>query len=207
MGRGVGDIFQEETKHTRGKVRGARADEYPALGLYKEYADASRLPLPPPPQVECSLDRTLKQRKSVRSYAGASLSQEELAYLLWASTGIQRVEEEREFRTAPSAGALYPIETYLVVNNVEGIPQGVYHYAIRRHALEELRSGGGGDGAENVLGGGGSIRLDGRFPTLKVAIPGPGLPVCLSGRGARSAEPCPGGGQPRSGVVPDRSAL
>ena len=46
-----------------------------------------------------------------------------------------------EFRTAPSAGGLYPIETYVVINRVDGIEQGVYHYNIRRHALEELELG------------------------------------------------------------------
>jgi SagB-type dehydrogenase family enzyme len=47
---------------------------------------------------------------------------------------------EFHFRPAPSAGALYPIETYLIVNNVDGISQGLYHYAIRPHALEELKT-------------------------------------------------------------------
>ncbi|MHC4168905.1 MAG: SagB/ThcOx family dehydrogenase, partial [Planctomycetota bacterium] len=60
---------------------------------------------------------------------------------LWASTGIQRIEGGYEFRTAPSAGALYPIETYLVVNNVKGIEPGIYHYSIRAHQLEQLRRG------------------------------------------------------------------
>ena len=46
-----------------------------------------------------------------------------------------------EFRTVPSAGALYPIETYLSVNNVEGLEKGLYHYDIQAHALEELKVG------------------------------------------------------------------
>jgi SagB-type dehydrogenase family enzyme len=41
----------------------------------------------------------------------------------------------------PSAGALYPVETYLVVNDVEGIPQGVYHYNVLEHCLEQLKEG------------------------------------------------------------------
>lgn len=66
---------------------------------------------------------------------------EQLSYLLWASTGIQRREDGYEFRTVPSAGALYPIETYLVVNNVEDLDQGIYHYNVKGHFLEELKQG------------------------------------------------------------------
>jgi len=86
-----------------------------------------------------SLDKTLRQRKSIRDYLDRPISKGQLAYLLWASTGIQRVEDGYEFRTAPSAGALYPIETYVVVNNVKSLEAGVYHYAIKIHQLELLQ--------------------------------------------------------------------
>jgi SagB-type dehydrogenase family enzyme len=65
----------------------------------------------------------------------------ELAFLLWASTGIQRTEHGYEFRTAPSAGALYPIETYIAANNVEEVEEGIYHYNIKDHLLEEIKVG------------------------------------------------------------------
>jgi SagB-type dehydrogenase family enzyme len=51
------------------------------------------------------------------------------------------MQRGREFRTAPSAGALYPIETYLIVNKVEGLEKGLYHYNIAAHSLEELKTG------------------------------------------------------------------
>ena len=66
---------------------------------------------------------------------------EQLSYLLWSSTGIQRIENSYEYRTAPSAGALYPIETYIVINNVKNIVNGVYHYNIKSHYLEEIKTG------------------------------------------------------------------
>ena len=68
-----------------------------------------------------------------------------LSFLLWASTGIQRIEHGYEFRVAPSAGALYPIETYIVANSVEDIETGVYHYNIENHLLEEIKLGNFGD--------------------------------------------------------------
>ena len=78
---------------------------------------------------------------------------QELSFLLWAATGIQRVDHGYEFRTAPSAGALYPIETYLYVNNVEGLSQGIYHYNIEEHVLEQLNLGDFSHGfAEAALG-------------------------------------------------------
>lgn len=148
MERGVGDAFQQETKYFRGKMQGAIADGSKAPGLYKEYVDTASISLPSPsPAKGLSLDETLRKRKSVRSYVERPLNKQQLAYLLWSSNGVQRVEEEREFRTAPSAGALYPIETYLVVNNVDEIPRGVYHYSVRSNALEELRSGDFGQAA------------------------------------------------------------
>jgi SagB-type dehydrogenase family enzyme len=69
------------------------------------------------------------------------LSKVDLAFLLWASTGIQRTEHGYEFRTAPSAGALYPIETYIAASNVEDVVSGIYHYNIKNHLLEEIKSG------------------------------------------------------------------
>jgi SagB-type dehydrogenase family enzyme len=44
-------------------------------------------------------------------------------------------------RTAPSAGALYPIETYVIVHAVETIAPGIYHYDVRAHALEQIKTG------------------------------------------------------------------
>jgi SagB-type dehydrogenase family enzyme len=73
------------------------------------------------------------------------LSLLELAFLLWASTGIQRIENGYEFRTAPSAGALYPIETYIAANDIEELESGIYHYNIKNHMLEEITTGNFGN--------------------------------------------------------------
>jgi SagB-type dehydrogenase family enzyme len=83
----------------------------------------------------------LKERKSVRDFQARPMSKGQLSYLLWASTGIERIEGGYEFRTAPSAGALYPIETYVVSHDVKGLEAGVYHYDIRAHQLEQLERG------------------------------------------------------------------
>jgi len=136
---GTGDRFQRETKYEPGKMPGHKLDWGTKPDLYKEYPQAGKIELPAfEPAREMGLDKTLRQRKSIRDFQAGPISMGQLAYLLWASTGIQRVEDGYEFRTAPSAGALYPIETYVVVNNVKSLEPGVYHYAIRSHQLEQL---------------------------------------------------------------------
>jgi SagB-type dehydrogenase family enzyme len=66
----------------------------------------------------------------------------ELSRLLHASTGItDRRDPTYAFRTVPSSGALFPIELYTVLFNVEGAPPGVYHYDVQRHRLELVRAG------------------------------------------------------------------
>jgi SagB-type dehydrogenase family enzyme len=138
---GIGDTFFKETKYTRENLNLMRTANVSARpDLYKEYPGKPRIALPPAHAETQTLDQVLHKRKSIRRYDAKPLTIEQLSYLLWAVAGIQRTEGDFHFRPAPSAGALYPIETYVVVNNVEGVPKGIYHYAIRPHALEELRN-------------------------------------------------------------------
>jgi len=139
---GIGDQFQQETRYEPGRMPGHRLVWEAKPDVYKEYPEALKIELPSfEPSRAMSLDQALKHRKSVREFQPRSISKGQLSYLLWASTGIQRVEDGYEFRTAPSAGALYPIETYVVANNVRTLEAGLYHFSIRAHQLEQLRQG------------------------------------------------------------------
>lgn len=80
---------------------------------------------------QTSLEETLQKRRSIREYKNEPLSLKEIAQILWASQGIT----EGSHRTVPSAGALYPIEIYLVVKNVEGVAEGAYRYDPKDHKL------------------------------------------------------------------------
>jgi SagB-type dehydrogenase family enzyme len=80
-------------------------------------------------QGEVSLEETLSRRRSVRTFDSRPLTWPELGQLLWAAQGES---DARGLRTAPSAGALYPLEVYLV------LPQGYYHYRPQGHRLEQL---------------------------------------------------------------------
>jgi len=79
-----------------------------------------------------SLERCVQQRRSVRSFREQVLTKDELGQLLWAAQGVTGPEAER---AVPSAGALYPLELYVVAGNVASIMAGVYHYLTGRHEL------------------------------------------------------------------------
>jgi hypothetical protein len=139
---GIGDIFQEKTKHSRDKLLGTYLDWSKKPDNYKEYPSVELIPLSRIfPAKSISIIEALKKRRSVRYFSPKPLSLDDLSFLLWASSGIQRTERGYEFRTSPSAGALYPIETYLFVNKVENLKNSLYHYNIQAHALEEFKVG------------------------------------------------------------------
>jgi SagB-type dehydrogenase family enzyme len=84
------------------------------------------------------LESLLQQRRSVREYQEAALDLSAIGQLLWAAQGIT---DPQGFRTAPSAGALYPLELYVVAGNVDSLPPGVYHYHPDKHRLQQTEAG------------------------------------------------------------------
>lgn len=87
---------------------------------------------------DTSLEHCLLKRRSIRSFINAALSLADISQLLWAAQGITG---DDYYRTAPSAGALYPLEVYLVASNVDGLAPGVYHYSPDRHEVVALKTG------------------------------------------------------------------
>ena len=85
-----------------------------------------------------SIEEALKKRRSIRIYNSQSLTMQQIAQLLWAAQGIT---SNNGFRTTPSAGALYPLEFYLVARDIENLSPGIYHYVPRKHILQKLRDG------------------------------------------------------------------
>ncbi len=85
-----------------------------------------------------SVEQAIVQRRTVRSFISKKLSLEELSQLLWAAQGI--TEKRGSFRAAPSAGALYPMDIYVVAGNacVDQLKVGVYHYEAREHMLSMM---------------------------------------------------------------------
>ncbi|HID94005.1 MAG TPA: SagB/ThcOx family dehydrogenase [bacterium (Candidatus Stahlbacteria)] len=85
-----------------------------------------------------SVEEALKSRRSIRSYKDTALSLNELAQLLWAAQGITA---KWGGRTAPSAGATYPLEIYAVVGKVENLEAGLYHYNPQDHTITKQKTG------------------------------------------------------------------
>jgi SagB-type dehydrogenase family enzyme len=85
-----------------------------------------------------SVEGALAHRRSVRTYAAEPLTLAEVGQLLWAAQGVTSGDGGR---TAPSAGALYPLEIYLVAGNVSGLPPGAYRYDPKRHRLLHHKHG------------------------------------------------------------------
>ena len=137
---GIAYQYLMETKYDRVSI--LHRDDFepvPRPPVYKIYADAPKTQLPKPLFGETdSLWGILNQRRSRRRYIGAPISMTTLATLLWATQGITLSASGYQFRTAPSAGALYPVETYLSVHEVEGVKQGIYHFNVFDFALEEI---------------------------------------------------------------------
>jgi SagB-type dehydrogenase family enzyme len=94
---------------------------------------------------DLTVREAIASRRSVRDFADAALSLEELSYLLWATQGITAVQRDdageivQRFRAAPSGGARYPLETYLAVSRVKGLAAGLYRYLPNEHQLVLVR--------------------------------------------------------------------
>jgi SagB-type dehydrogenase family enzyme len=88
-----------------------------------------------------SLEEAILERRSTRDYQDKGLNLDQVSQILWAGQGI--TDESSGFRSAPSAGALYPLDLYLVVgeNGVKELTAGVYHFIPQGHKLEKISSG------------------------------------------------------------------
>ena len=85
-----------------------------------------------------SLEQLLTQRRSVRSYQGLPLELADIGQLLWAAQGITHWQG---YRTASSAGALYPLELFVIAGHVKGLEDGAYHYDPKHHDLKRIVRG------------------------------------------------------------------
>lgn len=96
--------------------------------------------LPPPNTTgNVSVEEALANRRSRRRFQNRELSKEQLSQILWAAYGITEPRRGASLRgglrTTPSAGALFPLEIYVVVGNVAGIEPGVYKYISQEHKI------------------------------------------------------------------------
>jgi len=84
------------------------------------------------------VEEALGARRSIRDFENVPISLADISQLLWAAQGITHFDG---LRTAPSAGALYPLEAYAVVGIVSDLRAGVYRYRPDGHELERIAEG------------------------------------------------------------------
>ena len=121
---------------------------------YAQAAEAEAIQLPPPRQdSRTSVEKAISQRRSAREYAEGALSVVEISQILWAAQGFTqekkdpprmwnpKYEWQGGLRAAPSAGALYPMEIYVLAGNVEGLAKGVYKFIPKNHSLKKIMGG------------------------------------------------------------------
>ncbi len=87
---------------------------------------------------DVSVEHALRMRRSVRSHKDDPLNLSEISQILWSAQGIT---SPRRFRTAPSAGALYPLELYVIAANVKNLSAAIYRYKPDDHLLVKIVSG------------------------------------------------------------------
>jgi SagB-type dehydrogenase family enzyme len=108
--------------------------------LIRSFLPLKRIPSTPEQKVETNLG-SIGQRRSQREFSSHPITFAELSQLLWATQGITAKAWGYDFRAVPSAGALYPIETYVVVNRVNELNPGLYHFDIKENQLVLLQEG------------------------------------------------------------------
>ncbi len=87
---------------------------------------------------DVSVEQALENRRSIRDFKDEELSLEEISQLLWAAQGVTSPDGKR---TAPSAGATYPLEAYIVVRKVDNLEPGVYRFVPDEHSLVQISEG------------------------------------------------------------------
>ena len=137
----IGQRFHYESSYSD---EGSKA-ENPGWGktvpLYKEYPGVEKVKLPVPTRTDASLEKAVEERQSVRSFSDRGLTLAEVSRLLLTADGLTHSRGDWQMRSAPSGGALYPIDVYLVVSKVESLKPGLYHFQVSDSSLELVDAG------------------------------------------------------------------
>lgn len=112
----------------------------------KTYSNAQKFSFESNGPLNVSIVETVLTRRSQRALSGESVTRNELGQLLRMANGVTGSMslyggQKQYFRTTPSAGALYPVELYAFVLNVDDLPAGLYHFDPVENQLESVRFG------------------------------------------------------------------
>ncbi len=137
----IGEKFHYETSYGDQGYKGKDVRYGGNIPLYKEYPDCKRIKLPKPEPGNMTVESAITNRRSVRYFKDETIKLEHLSQILFSGAGITYGKSGQELRAAPSGGALYPIELYIVVNNVETLEKGLYHFHVKDSSLGLIKAG------------------------------------------------------------------
>jgi SagB-type dehydrogenase family enzyme len=140
---GIGELYHQETKYRREAMPRGGLNWAHQPSPYKEFPNRLKHFQIQPLDYQDGrpIWEVIAQRRSIREFSRQPITFSELSQLIWATQGITSRAWGFEFRATPSAGALYPIETYIIVNRVEEISPGIYHYNVKETKLFPLKEG------------------------------------------------------------------
>jgi len=148
----AGEAFQELTKYSRDDMPRGGLDWDARPDRHKHYEEPLAVVELPAQRSDGggALWNLLATRRTRRTYTSEPLGIDDISQLLWAADGKTREGRDNVLRTAPSAGALYPVELYLMANRVDGLERGIYHYGVPGHTLALIRRGDYSDEAASA---------------------------------------------------------
>jgi len=137
---GGGTASEEISAETVPEDGVALEEQPPQSGVPLVWDEDLSLYLLPSPRKsgEVSVEEALAGRRSQRVFTDEPLTALQLSQMMWAANGVSSTSGQRTLRTAPSAGATFPLTIYAVVGNVEGLQPGVYRYAVYAHGLQPV---------------------------------------------------------------------
>ena len=144
---GNGSAVSYESTASVGGSNGAVGSETGSDVVLSSSDGSALIYVLPSPVVDgdVSVEAALTGRRSHRSYQDMVLTLEQVSQILWSAYGVTlpsgSAAQRGGLRTAPSAGALYPLEIYAIIGNVEGVDPGVYRYNSGEHTLEQVIAG------------------------------------------------------------------
>ena len=138
----IGKEFIESTKYQYIKTTGHSEKKLAPLIQLPYNPEDMIINLPDPDffdEQQVNFLEMIELRTTIRHYSDKSMSLKDLSYLLWCTQGVKMVVEKGSLRNVPSAGARHAFETYLLVNNVEGLEKGIYRFLAIEHKLLAIK--------------------------------------------------------------------
>lgn len=137
----IGQRFHYETSFGDKGYEGKNIGWGKSVPLYKKYEGAPKVKLPTAAFEGMSVENAIRERRSERYFADRPLSLKQLAQILLSADGVTYSGGGYDFRAAPSGGALYPIEIYVIACNVDALADGLYHFQVSDNSLELVKEG------------------------------------------------------------------